>query len=72
MALKLENMDIITIKKYGRWSSDTFLAHIHEQILALGVNMSKTMAIPYNAFNVAAIQKGTKLDIHFKEKTKQK
>ena len=55
MALKLGNIDIIRIKKYGCWSLDTFLEYIHKEISALCVNVSKTMATPHNAFNVAAI-----------------
>ena len=53
MALKLGGMDIITIKKYGRWASDTFLRYIHEQLSALGHNVSKVIAKPHNFYNVA-------------------
>ena len=53
MALKLANMDIVMIKKYGRWSSETFLTHTHEQISSLGHGVSKAMAQPRDFFNIA-------------------
>ena len=56
MALKLANMDIVMIKKYGRWSSDTFLTYIHEQISSLGHGVSKAMAQPRDFFNIAGYE----------------
>lgn len=49
MAMKLNGVDRDTIKKYGRWSSDTFLMYIHEQIGAFSANISKLMSthIPF-------------------------
>jgi hypothetical protein len=45
MAMKLNGADRNTIRKQGRWSSDTFLMYIHEQIAAfssvLATQMSK-------------------------------
>lgn len=43
MAMKLNGMDDIIIKKHGRWSSDTFLTYIHTQIGALTAGVSKAM-----------------------------
>ena len=30
LTFKLADVDMLMIKKYGRWSSDTFLTHAHE------------------------------------------
>ena len=56
MALKLANMDIVMIKKYGRWSSDTFLTYMHEQISSLGHGVSKAMAQLRDFFNIAGYE----------------
>ena len=58
MALKLHGYDRDTIKKIGRWSSDTFLTYIHEQIGAFSAGIAARMAIPipfYNVGNAIAI-----------------
>ena len=52
-ALKLGGWDVVTIQKYGRWTSTTFLTYIHEQIAHLGKNVSKSMGQQRNFFNVA-------------------
>ena len=44
MAMKLNGIDRDTIKKFGRWSSDTFLMYIHEQISAFSQGVSTTMS----------------------------
>ena len=51
--LKLHGYDRDTIRKYGRWSSDTFLTYIHEQISAFSAGVSKKMAQPIRFVNVA-------------------
>jgi len=43
MAMHLAGVDHNTIKKMGRWSSDTWLMYIHEQIAALTAGVSKRM-----------------------------
>jgi hypothetical protein len=50
MAMKLNGVDTITIKKQGRWSSNTFLNYIQEQIGALTVGVATRMShyIPFN------------------------
>ena len=53
MAMKLNGEGTDTIRKCGRWSSDTFLMCIHEQISALGRGLSKRMATPTPFFNIA-------------------
>lgn len=53
MALKLNGVDIILIKKYGRWSSDTFLTCIHEQIAGLATGISSAMARDIKFYNIA-------------------
>lgn len=53
MALKLHGYDRDTIKKMGRWSSDTFLTYIHEQIGAFSAGISARMALPIPFQNMA-------------------
>lgn len=50
MALKLNKEPSDTIKKLGRWSSDTFLTYIHSQIAALTVGVAARMSthIPFD------------------------
>lgn len=52
-ALAIAGWDTVIIKKYGRWSSCTFLTYIHEQIAALGKNVSKSMATKHRFHNIA-------------------
>ena len=52
MALKLAGHDSITIKKMGRWSSDTFLMYIHSQIACLSAGLSADMALPRMFSNI--------------------
>lgn len=49
MALKLNGVDPIVIKKQGRWSSNTFMMYIHEQISALSEGLATKMSsyIPF-------------------------
>ena len=44
MALKLAGEEDSTIKRVGRWSSETFITYIHSQIGALTAGLSKKMA----------------------------
>jgi hypothetical protein len=43
MALHLNNVPTHTIRKMGRWSSDTFLDYIHEQIAVFSAGLSTAM-----------------------------
>jgi hypothetical protein len=43
MALHLYNVPTHTIRKIGRWSSDTFLDYIHEQIAVFYTGLSTAM-----------------------------
>jgi hypothetical protein len=49
MAMHLNGVDANTIRKMGRWKSDTFLMYIHEQIsaFATGVSIKMSTAIPF-------------------------
>ena len=49
MAMHLHGIDTITIRKMGRWKSNTFLMYIHEQIsaFAAGVSIKMSQAIPF-------------------------
>jgi hypothetical protein len=50
MAMSLNGIDPIVIKKQGRWSSNTFMQYIHEQIGAFtaGVAVRMSRYIPYH------------------------
>ena len=54
MAMKLNGIDTIVIQKQGRWTSNTFLQYIHEQIGAFTAGVASKMSrhIPYT--NMAA------------------
>ena len=56
MACKLNGIDRDTIKKLGRWSSDTFLMYIHEQISHLTVGVAKKMSTRIPFRNIAAVR----------------
>ena len=49
MAMHLNGLSTETIKKQGRWKSDTFLMYIHEQISAFasGVSVKMSTVIPF-------------------------
>jgi hypothetical protein len=53
MAMFLNGCDAIAIRKQGRWSSDTFLMYIHEQIAAFSKGVSKAMATSIGWRNIA-------------------
>lgn len=44
-ALKLAGADLLTIKKYGRWRSETFKMYIHEQIGCFAEGWLAKMAV---------------------------
>jgi hypothetical protein len=50
MALHLNGVQAHLIKKVGRWSSDTFITYIHEQIAAVSANLATVMTnhIPFH------------------------
>ena len=52
-ALALAGYDVMIIQKYGRWSSNTFMNYIHEQIAHLGKGVAKNMGKERNFHNVA-------------------
>ena len=53
MAMHLNKVDHNTIKKMGRWSSDTFLMYIHEQIAAFSSGISTQMSNAIKFQNIA-------------------
>ena len=53
MARHLNKVDHKTIKKMGRWSSDTSLMYIHEQIAAFSSGISTQMSNPIVFQNMA-------------------
>jgi len=52
MALKFAGANREDIKKLGRWSGDTFLMYIHDQIAEYSEGWTKKMAIPRSYFNL--------------------
>jgi hypothetical protein len=54
MAMHLNNIDRDKIRKQGRWSSDTFLMYIHEQILAFSHGLSTKMSKEIGFHNIAS------------------
>jgi len=53
MAMHLNGLSDNCIKKMGRWSSDTFLMYIHEQISAFSKGISKKMSTHIQFHNIA-------------------
>ena len=53
MAMHLNGCSPIQIRKQGRWSSDTFLMCIHEQVAAFSAGISKKMATDIQWRNIA-------------------
>lgn len=53
MAMHLNGVSPITIRKQGRWSSDTFLMYIHEQVSAFSAGVSAKMANDIGFHNIA-------------------
>jgi len=58
MALSLTGATKYQIMKMGRWSSDTFLMYIHEQITAIADGLSKHMSthVPFHNVGTMAIR----------------
>ena len=56
MAMKLNGVDRDTIKKQGRWSSDTFLMCIHEQISQLSEGIAAKMSTRRICRNIAPVR----------------
>ena len=52
MALKFAGADRDDIKKMGRWSSDTFLLYIHDQIAEYSEGWTSKMSTPRSFFNL--------------------
>ena len=61
MAMKLNGIDSVTIKKHGRWSSNTFMDYIHEQIGAFTVGLAARMSLYIPFRNVSTNQCNPKL-----------
>ena len=52
MAMHLNNIDRDKIRKQGRWSSDTFLMYIHEQISAFSTGLATKMSTEIGWHNI--------------------
>ena len=52
MALNFAGAKRDRIKKFGRWSSDTFLLYIHDQITEYSEGWTEKMAVPRSYFNL--------------------
>ena len=56
MALKLHGFSDTIIKKFGRWSSLTFLEYIHNQIAHLSFGVAARMSVPLPFVNIAVVE----------------
>ncbi len=52
MAIKFAGADRDDIKKMGRWSSDTFLLYIHDQIAEYSEGWTERMGVVRSFFNL--------------------
>jgi hypothetical protein len=52
MAMHLNHIDRDKIRKQGRWSSDTFLMYIHEQISAFSIGLATKMSTEIGWHNI--------------------
>ena len=52
MAMHLKGIDSAKIRKQGRWSSDTFLMYIHEQISAFSAGLASKMSTEIGWHNI--------------------
>ena len=56
MALKIMGYADSTIRKFGRWTSDTWMMYIHSQISKLSQGVAQKMSTPINYHNIAFIE----------------
>jgi hypothetical protein len=54
MAMKLNGESDVTIMKYGRWRSTTWMTYIHSQISAFAAGVAARMSRPIVFYNVGA------------------
>mmetsp|Transcript_17741 Transcript_17741/g.31006 ORF Transcript_17741/g.31006 Transcript_17741/m.31006 type:complete len:116 (-) Transcript_17741:144-491(-) len=59
MAMHLNGEPTHTIQLMGRWSSDTFLTYIHQQLSAFSTNVALNMSNPVSFHNVLRPRVGT-------------
>ena len=56
MALKIMGYADSTIRKFGRWTSDTWMMYIHSQISKLYEGVAQKMSTPIDYHNIAFIE----------------
>ena len=56
MALKIMGEKDSTIRKFGRWTSDTWMMYIHSQISQLYKGVAQKMSTPLQFHNIAFIE----------------
>ena len=56
MALKIMGEKDSTIRKFGRWTSDTWMMYIHSQISQLYKGVAQKMSTPIQFHNIAFIE----------------
>ena len=59
MALKIMGYADSTIRKFGRWTSDTWQMYIHSQISVLYEGVAQKMSTPIDYHNIAFIEPAT-------------
>ena len=57
MVLKFVGADKDDIKKMGRWSSDTFLTYIHDQIAEYNRDWKDKIATTWSYFNLEGVSR---------------
>lgn len=56
MALKLNGFEDTTIQKIGRWTSNTWMMYIHNQIAHLSIGVSQKMSTKIPFLNIGFIE----------------
>jgi len=67
MALKIMGYADSTIRKFGRWTSDTWQMYIHSQISKLYEGVAQKMSTPINFHNIAFIEPPSSMQADVRE-----
>jgi len=67
MALKIMGYADSTIRKFGRWTSDTWQMYIHSQISKLYEGVTQKMNTPINFHNIAFIEPPSSMQADVRE-----
>jgi len=67
MALKIMGYAESIIRKFGRWTSDTWQMYIHSQISKLYEGVAQKMSTPINFHNIAFIEPPSSMQADVRE-----